>query len=103
MTTLTPQATNLLEITKDRLKGWSACADGYRANAATTGEGSVAASLGVGTKAKAGIGGAIVLLGCDESSGELLRVFASMVGEHGINPDVWYSLDSYGMPVEVSE
>lgn len=78
-------------------------ANGYRANAATTGEGSVAASLGVGTKAKAGIGGAIVLLGCDESSGELLRVFASMVGEHGINPDVWYSLDSYGMPVEVSE
>ena len=30
MTTSTPQATNLLEITKDRLKGWSACTEGYR-------------------------------------------------------------------------
>lgn len=178
MTTSTPQATNLLAITKDRLKGWSACAGGYRwflekfpqggefadvyaalqedkryddsgwllnhvfaeldapskvtqtvlisgadsekirkaadsgaeaattgyrANAATTGNGAIAASLGIHAKAKAGIGGAIVLAGRNLISGALLHVFASKVGDNGIKPDVWYSLDSDGKPVEVSE
>lgn len=187
MTTSKQQAANLLEITKDRLKGWSACNKGYRwflekfpqggefaaiyaalqedqryedsgwllekvfeeldspsrvqqtvlisgadsekikkaagsgseaattgyrsnaattgnwANAATTGKGAISASLGIAAKAKASTGGAIVLAGRDEISGALLQVFASKVGENGIKPDVWYSLDSDGKPVEVSE
>ena len=93
-------------------EGANAATTGYRANAATTGEGAnaattgahaVAAALGTGAKAKSGRDGAIMLVHRN-SSGELLHVFASKVGENGIEPDTWYSLDASGNPVaEVSE
>jgi hypothetical protein len=88
----------------------NAATTGYRANAATTGEGAnaattgahaVAAALGYQSKAKAGVGGAIVLVGRN-LSGELLHIKASKVGENGIKPDVWYSLNEAGEFVECS-
>lgn len=70
------------------------------ANAATTGHWAIAASLGIGARAKAGAGGAIMLAGRDDT-GRLLHVFASMVGQNGIKPDTWYELDEAGKPIEV--
>ena len=78
----------------------NAATTGYRANAATTGESAVAASLGYGAKAMAGIGGAIVLAHRDNDA-KLLGIKASMVGENGIKPNVWYSLNEAGEFVEV--
>ena len=73
---------------------------GDYANAATTGESAVSASLGYGAKAMAGIGGAIVLTHRDDD-GKLLHIKASMVGENDIKPNVWYSLNASGEFVEV--
>ena len=78
----------------------NAATTGYRANASASGEHAVAASLGIQGKAKAGIGGAIVLC-YHEIDGRLLHIRASKVGEYGIKPDVWYSLDESGEFVEV--
>ncbi len=72
----------------------NAATTGYRANAATTGEHSVAAALGIKGKAKAGLGGAIVLC-YRKYDGSLVHIRASKVGENGIKPDVWYSLDEH--------
>jgi len=77
----------------------NAATTGYRANAATTGEHSVAAALGIKGKAKAGLGGAIVLC-YRKYDGSLVHIRASKVGENGIKPDVWYSLDEHNKFVE---
>ena len=78
----------------------NAATTGNWANAATTGRGAISASLGIDAKAKAGQGGAIVLARRD-SSGALLGVKAAMVGQDGIKPGIWYSLDEAGEFVEV--
>ena len=78
----------------------NAATTGYRANAATTGKHAVAAALGIEAKAKASEGGAIVLVHRTDS-GDLLQIRASKVGENGIKPNVWYSLDESGVFVEV--
>ena len=78
----------------------NAATTGYRANAATTGKHAVAAALGIEAKAKASEGGAIVLVHRTDS-GYLLQIRASKVGENGIKPNVWYSLDESGVFVEV--
>ena len=91
------------QIEKAVSEGANAATTGNWANAATTGEGAIAASLGIAAKAKAGAGGAIVLAGRDEITDTLLYVFASLVGQNGIKPDVWYSLDADGNPVEVEQ
>ena len=75
---------------------------GSYANAATTGDHAVACALGFATKAKASACGAIVLV-CRNSAGELLQIRASKVGENGIKPDMWYSLDAQGNFVEADE
>ena len=80
----------------------NAATTGEWANAATTGEHAVAASLGIEGKAKAGVGGAIVLC-CRNNNGDLLHIRASKVGENGVNPNSWYSLDENGEFVEVEE
>ena len=72
---------------------------GYKAHAATTGEGAVAAALGDSSKAKAGATGAIVLVHRD-IGGKILAIRASKVGENGIKPDTWYSLNAAGEFVE---
>jgi hypothetical protein len=77
----------------------NAATTGNWANAATTGEGAIAASLGNDAKAKAGPGGAIVLAHRN-GDGALLGVKCAMVGQDGIKPDVWYSLDAAGNFVE---
>jgi hypothetical protein len=73
----------------------NAATTGYRANAATTGEGAVAAGLGRNCKAKAEAGGAIVLVH-RAIDGAIAHIRASKVGENGIKPGVWYSLNSVG-------
>ena len=58
--------------------------------------------LGIGGKAKAGVGGAIVIAHRDDD-GNLLGIKSAMVGQDGIKPDVWYSLNESGEFVEVPE
>ena len=80
----------------------NAATTGYMANAATTGEHAVAAALGIEGKAKAGLSGAIVLCYRNDE-GHLIHIRASKVGENGIKPDVWYSLNGNGEFVEMEE
>ena len=81
-------------------EGANAATTGNWANAATTGEHAVSAALGIGGKAKAGVGGSIVL--CHrKSNGDLLHIRSSKVGENGVKPNVLYSLDESGEFVEV--
>ena len=80
----------------------NAATTGNWANAATTGEHAVAAALGIEGKAKAGIGGAIVICYRNDE-GHLIHIRASKVGDNGIKPNVWYSLDANGEFVEVAE
>ena len=73
----------------------NAATTGSRANAATTGKCAVAASLGIEARAKASVGGAIVLAWRDQQ-GKLLGIRSAMIGENGIQPDVWYELNDSG-------
>ncbi|HFF1621731.1 TPA: hypothetical protein ACGBIE_003776 [Yersinia enterocolitica] len=68
---------------------------GNRSAAEVSGSQSVAASFGEGGKAKASESGAIVLCYRNDD-GEIIHIRASRVGENGIKPDVWYSLDEDG-------
>ncbi len=77
---------------------------GYRSAATNTGDWSaaevsgsqsVAASFGESGKAKASESGAIVLCYRNDD-GEIIHIRASKVGENGIKPDVWYSLNEDG-------
>ena len=77
----------------------NAATTGDLANAATTGEHAVAAAIGTEGKAKASVGGAIVLCYRNDN-GHLIHIRASKVGENGIKPDVWYSLDEVGEFIE---
>ena len=88
------------KIEKSVADGGEAATTGYRAHAATTGKHAVAAALGIEAKAKASEGGAIVLVHRTDS-GYLLQIRASKVGENGIKPNAWYSLDASGVFVEV--
>ena len=75
---------------------WSnAATTGEGANAATTGEGAIAAALGGKARAKAGVGGAVVLAHRAED-GRLMGVVAAMVGGD-VEPDTWYVLDESGV------
>ena len=80
----------------------NATTTGERANAATAGAHAVACALGFASKARASACGAIVLV-CRNSAGELLQIRASKVGENGIKPDTWYSLDAQGNFVEADD
>ncbi|HDX9048043.1 TPA: hypothetical protein ROW14_000330 [Yersinia enterocolitica] len=68
---------------------------GYQSAAEVSGSQSVAASFGEGGKAKASESGAIVLCYRNDD-GELIHIRASKVGENGIKPDAWYSLNEDG-------
>ncbi|HHH1014189.1 TPA: hypothetical protein ACPZQA_001796 [Yersinia enterocolitica] len=68
---------------------------GNQSAAEVSGSQSVAASFGEGGKAKASENGAIVLCYRDDD-GEIIHIRASKVGENGIKPDVWYSLNEDG-------
>lgn len=73
---------------------------GNQSAAAVSGKHAVAASLGEKGRARASEGGAIVLCYRNDE-GELLHIRASKVGENGIEPDVWYSLDVDGEFVKI--
>jgi hypothetical protein len=57
-------------------------------------------SIGRFGKARGSEGAAIVIVYHDDD-GTLRHIFASKVGENGIKPDVFYTLDADGKPVEV--
>ncbi|EKN3337281.1 hypothetical protein FG463_003037 [Yersinia enterocolitica] len=68
---------------------------GYQSAAEVSGSQSVAASFGEDGKAKSSESGAIVLCYRNDD-GEIIHIRASKVGENGIKPDVWYSLNEDG-------
>ena len=85
---------------------------GYRSAATNTGDhsaasvegkASVAVSIGVGGKARGSLGCAICLVHRNENTGEITAIRASKVGENGVKPDAWYSLNACGEFVEESE
>ena len=76
-------------------------ATGDRSASSATGIAAVAMNIGRFGKSKAGEGGAIVL--CYHNDDLSLRhIFSSKVGDNGIKPDVFYTLDENGKPQEVS-
>ena len=80
----------------------AASATGYRGAASATGKASVALSAGPDGKARASGGCALFLVNRDDG-GAIRHVFASKVGENGVEPDKWYSLDDDGVLVEVPQ
>ena len=83
----------------------TASTGGNSAHAQTTGHASIAAALGESGQARASVGGAIVLAeyvwDATARRYDIVAVFAARVGEHGIEPDVWYRLEG-GKPVAVA-
>lgn len=75
---------------------------GYQSSAVVEGERSVAIAVGKNSKAKASKNGAIVCV-YRKGNGDLVHIKSSKVGENGIKPDVFYTLDSNGEFVEVEE
>lgn len=69
---------------------------GHHSAADVKGTESVAAALGIQGRARAGTGGAIILCHRDKRDGHLIHIRAAKVGEHGIQPDTWYTLDAHG-------
>ncbi|HGU9818297.1 TPA: hypothetical protein ACNFOY_002021 [Enterobacter chuandaensis] len=75
---------------------------GYQSAAEVSGSHSVAAAFGIESKARASQSSAIVLCYRDED-GELIHIRASKVGENGIKPDTWYTLNEDGQFEEIEE
>ena len=75
---------------------------GCRSATEVSGEHSIAASLGEKSKARAGVNGAIVCVYRNDD-GELIHIRASKVGENGIKPDTWYTLNEDGEFIEVND
>ena len=75
---------------------------GYRSAAEVSGSHSVAAAFGIESKARASATSAIVLCYRNDE-GELIHIRASKVGENGIKPDAWYTLNADGQFVEIEE
>src|SRR5574337_893123 len=75
---------------------------GYQSAASVAGAHSVAISSGIGGKARASAGSAVVLCYRNDD-GELLHIRAAIAGQGGVKPDTWYSLGAAGEFVEVSE
>ena len=75
---------------------------GDRSAATVEGKDSVAIATGHSGRAKACAGSAIVLCHRDDEY-KLIHVFASKVGENGIEPDVFYVLDENGKPVRCDD
>ncbi|MGQ6260423.1 DUF7666 domain-containing protein [Serratia sp. IR-2025] len=84
---------------------------GYRSAASNTGDysaaevsgsHSVAAALGIEGKARASENSALVLCYRNDE-GELIHIRASKVGENGIKPNTWYTLNENGQFEEIEE
>ena len=74
---------------------------GYRSAASVGGKESVAIATGYESKAKGSESCAIVLVHRNDG-GDIVHIRASKVGENGIKPNVWYSLDKDGDFIEGS-
>ncbi|ECJ4380283.1 hypothetical protein DLB95_24480 [Salmonella enterica subsp. diarizonae] len=70
--------------------------------AEVSGSHSVAVAFGIESKARASESSAIVVCYRNDE-GELIHIRASKVGENGIKPDTWYTLDEDGQFVEIEE
>ncbi len=77
----------------------AASATGYYGAASATGDKAVACGLGYESRALASKTGAIVLVHRNDKD-EIVHIRASKVGENGIKPDTWYTLDKDGQFVE---
>ena len=97
-------ATNTGDWSSASNTGYQAFAinSGYQSDVEVSGEHSIAASFGKGSKAKAGVNGAIVCVYRNDD-GELIHIRASKVGENEIMPDKWYMLNENGDFIEVSD
>ena len=62
----------------------------------------MASGLGYKSKARGAPTCALVLVNRNDD-GEIVHVFASKVGENGIEPDVWYALDDSGNPIKAED
>ena len=80
----------------------AASATGYQGAASATGKASVAVATGCEGRAQAADGCALVLVFRDDD-GNIIHIRASKVGDNGIKPNVWYSLDKAGEFVEVEQ
>ena len=78
----------------------AASATGYHGAASATGKASVAAATGFNGRAQGAEGCAIVIVHRDDD-GNIVHIRASKVGENGIKPEVWYTLDEDGEFTEV--
>ncbi|CVH63907.1 Uncharacterised protein [Serratia marcescens] len=73
---------------------------GNRSAAEVSGSHSVAAAFGIKGKARASENSALVLCYRNDE-GELIHIRASKVGENGIKPNTWYTMNENGEFVEV--
>ncbi|ARP89796.1 hypothetical protein CAL14_05430 [Bordetella genomosp. 9] len=84
----------------------AASATGYQGAASATGKHAVAAAVGIQGRAKGLEGCAIVVCYRDIESdgddyGRIVHIRAAIVGQDGIKPDTWYSLNAEGEFIEV--
>ncbi|HBV8348775.1 TPA: hypothetical protein MD710_004541, partial [Serratia marcescens] len=70
--------------------------------AEVSGSHSVAAAFGIEGKARASENSALVLCYRNDE-GELIHIRASKVGENGIKPNAWYTLNEDGQFEEIEE
>jgi hypothetical protein len=77
--------------------GYSGAASnsGYSGAASNSGDSGIAADFSGSGKSKSCASGAIVCIARD-IQGKILHIRASKVGDNGIKPDIWYSLDKDG-------
>ncbi|MDX7487220.1 DUF7666 domain-containing protein [Serratia marcescens] len=75
---------------------------GYQSAAEVSGSHSVAAAFGIEGKARASENSALVLCYRNDE-GELIHIRASKVGENGIEPNTWYTLNEDGQFEEIEE
>ena len=78
----------------------AASSTGYQGAASSTGAHSVAIACGAESRVMGAESAAIVLVYRNPETGAIVHIRASKVGENGIKPGVWYSLNSNGDFVE---
>lgn len=74
----------------------------YQSASSATGANSIAMNIGRFGKSKASKNGAIVVCAHDDD-GNLVHIRASKIGDNGIKPDVFYTLNKDGEFVEDTE
>jgi hypothetical protein len=78
----------------------AATASGTRGAATASGCACIAHADGIASRAAGAAGCAITLVERAKDDGRILAIFASLVGENGIEPDIFYELRD-GKPVRV--